>query len=550
METEHSATALVTIHEEAPKTINNGIPTPAIDISIVPKHESQDREMDRKPAKETNNEMQISTSQMESEEVNRDQNEGPPKVYMTGWRLHLLTFALCLSLLLSTLETTIVSTSLTSISNSLRNFEQSGWIVTSYLLTYTGFLIIYAKFSDIFGRKLLILLAIATFTAFSIICGVSQTMLQLIIFRSFQGIGGSGIYSIVTVIAPDMVPMENAPAGVVTISLLTFGLPSNFPYGSLPRRRKFRQIFSRDALKRLDLLGAFLSLAASILSVFALEQGGTKYGWSSAVIVCSLVLSGVLWVAFLAWERILEKGVQEPIFPWRLLRHRILAGMLLNGFFTGFPFMAAIINLPQRFQAVNRTSPSGAGFRLLPILLCSPFASALSGLVVTKFRVPPFLPLLIACSLQVVGVGLIGTLSTSESIQAAQYGYEIILGVGFGLGLGTLLIMAPLVAEKRDLAVTMGALTQIRVLGGTVSLAICSTILNNHLKSDIGPILTRAQIQDVFESTSAILDLDQGIQQEVRCVFGAGYNKEMKTMLYFTIAGFLTILLIWEKQPR
>jgi MFS family permease len=100
-----------------------------------------------------------------------------------------------LSLFLSTLEVTIVSTSLVSITNALNGFDKSSWIVTSYLLTYTGgfllppknfrrlislgFLLLFAKFSDIFGRKVMLLLALLIFVAFSSVCGASQSMLQL-----------------------------------------------------------------------------------------------------------------------------------------------------------------------------------------------------------------------------------------------------------------------------------------------------------------------------------------------------------------------------------
>jgi hypothetical protein len=64
--------------------------------------------------------------------------EPPKRMHLSGWRLYILTFGLCLSLLLSTLETTIVSTSLVSITNALSGFENRDWVVTSYLLTYTG----------------------------------------------------------------------------------------------------------------------------------------------------------------------------------------------------------------------------------------------------------------------------------------------------------------------------------------------------------------------------------------------------------------------------
>jgi MFS family permease len=82
-------------------------------------------------------------------------------------------------MLLSSLETTIVATTLISISSSFNSFSLSGWIVVAYLLTYTGFLIVFARLSDFFGRKNSIIVALALFTIFSAACGASQSMMQL-----------------------------------------------------------------------------------------------------------------------------------------------------------------------------------------------------------------------------------------------------------------------------------------------------------------------------------------------------------------------------------
>ncbi|KAJ4327838.1 hypothetical protein N0V84_001648 [Fusarium piperis] len=153
-----------------------------------------------------------------SSPVTEDQNK-----YLQGWRLWALTIAyvspsrsyqlltlesLWISLFLSTLETTIVSTSLVSITNALNGFILRDWIVTSYLLTYTGFLTIYAKLSDIFGKKTMLLLAIAIFTVFSGLCGAANGMVELIILRAFQGIGASGIFSIIMTLAPTLISLN------------------------------------------------------------------------------------------------------------------------------------------------------------------------------------------------------------------------------------------------------------------------------------------------------------------------------------------------------
>ncbi|CZR35868.1 uncharacterized protein FPRO_00009 [Fusarium proliferatum ET1] len=516
-------------------------------------------------------------------------NATKQKVYHTGWRLHALTSALCLSLLLSTLETTIVSTALVSIVDALEGFNMAGWIVTSYLVTYTGFLIIYSKLSDIFGCKLMLLLAITIFTVFSMACGASDSMVPLIVFRAFQGMGGSGIYSLSTIMVPLMVPPDkyatyisimsstfilssvlgpilggaitdhttwrwvfyfNGPGGALAAVLLAFSVPFNFPYGESDQF--FHSLASKQMWKRVDFVGMAVSLAASILIIFALEQGGVAYPWGSGAIVSTFVLSGVFWIAFVAWERLLSSrdGVREPMFPWSLVHNRFVMGLLLNGFFTGFPFMAALINIPQRFQTVNTTSAINAGIRTLPLLLLSPLATAINGILVSKLGVPPLYTLFLGGSLQTIGVGLYSSLKSSTSIASAQYGYEAIMGLGFGFNLSTILMMVPLVVTEKDLAVTMGSVTQIRVLGGTIGLAVCSALLINHIKREAVKFLTAEQVAQILLSSENIGMLSPETQSRIRVLYADASSEQMRVMLYFSIASILSLVLLVERQPR
>ena len=110
---------------------------------------------------------------------NNNQEETPEKIYITGWKLYGVMVGVWIALFLSTLETTIVSTSLVSITNAVGGFEMRDWVVTSYLLTYSGFLVIYAKLSDVFGRKSMMLLGVGVFTLSSILCGISSSITQL-----------------------------------------------------------------------------------------------------------------------------------------------------------------------------------------------------------------------------------------------------------------------------------------------------------------------------------------------------------------------------------
>lgn len=129
--------------------------------------------------------------------------------------------------------------------------------------------------------------------------------------------------------------------------------------------------------------------------------------------------------------------------------------------------MAALINIPQRFQVVNGTTAIDAGIRMLPLLLCSPFATILSSLIISRLKVAPLYILLGGCSLQAIGVGLFSSLNSSDlNIPPSQYGFQVIMGFGFGFNLSTVLMMVPLVVKQKD----MGSFSSILLYEGTLLL--------------------------------------------------------------------------------
>ncbi|KAG5800376.1 hypothetical protein H9Q69_000674 [Fusarium xylarioides] len=304
---------------------------------------------------------------------------------------------------------------------------------------------------------------------------------------------------------------------------------------------------------RIDVLGIALLLAASVLLVFALEEGGTRYSWSNAVVIATLVLAVVLFIAFGFWEVYVERSTskQEPVLPPSICKDRISSAMLLTTCFVGFPFVSMVVNIPQRAQAVYGLSPSRAGIILLPMMLTSPAATVLSGYLTGNAKVPPAYLIIIAAVLQVLGVGLACSLSTDVThMPDAQYGYEVLMGVGFGMGLATVLTFARVVVPEANLPVMMGALTQIRVLGGTVSLAICATLLNNHLKPKLHEFVSSEQAAAILDSVSAINDLDRSQQLAVRKAFAEGYNLQNIFMTVMSAAGLIASLFLLERHPR
>ncbi|KAM0082099.1 hypothetical protein ACKRZS_005710 [Fusarium odoratissimum] len=413
-----------------------------------------------------------------------------------------------------------------------------------------------------------------------------------IILRAFQGIGASGIYAMILAIAPSLVPISkyakymgvmstvfitasvlgpilggvisqhstwrwvfllNLPGGAIAFVMVCFFLPASEESSSLSLLKVLRSKVRRSNWVRIDVLGIILLLAASVLLVFALEEGGTRYSWGNAIVIATLVLAVVLFIAFGFWEVYVEKSPskQEPVFPPSICKDRISSAMLLTTCFVGFPFVSMVVNIPQRAQAVYGMSPSRAGIILLPMMLTSPAATVLSGYLTGNAKVPPAYLIIIAAVLQVLGVGLTCSLSTDTTdMPDAQYGYEVLMGVGFGMSLATILTFARVVVSEANLPVMMGALTQIRVLGGTVSLAICATLLNNHLKPKLHDLVSSEQAAAILDSVSAIDDLERSQQLAVRKAFAEGYNLQNIFMTAMSAAGLIASLFLLERHPR
>jgi hypothetical protein len=228
--------------------------------------------------------------------------------------------------------------------------------------------------------------------------------------------------------------------------------------------------------------------------------------------------------------------------------------MSRNAFFAGFPFTSLVVNIPQRFQAVNGSTPTGAGISLLPLLLMTPFASGLSGYLVSnqKLRVPPLYLVLFGSCLQLIGVGLDSSISTNMEggIQKSQYAYEVLMGIGFGLVLSSLLTFIPLVVDKKDIPVIIGAVTQVRVLGGTIGLAISTVVLNSYVKSALREQLSADEIKAISQSLSEIGELTEEQRNFVRRTFAQGYNRQTRITLVFSAVVVLSCGLMVERRPR
>ena len=126
---------------------------------------------------------------------------------------------------------------------------------------------------------------------------------------------------------------SSVPAGILAMIVVLVFLPNNFPHHDRDLTEKTRMLdaFSVRTLKKVDILGSALLLVATVFLVAALEEAGTRFPWKSPFVIILLVISGILWLAFLAWERVvtLATSLREPVFPWRFMQSRVWIGMML-----------------------------------------------------------------------------------------------------------------------------------------------------------------------------------------------------------------------------
>ncbi|CAG7922339.1 unnamed protein product [Penicillium olsonii] len=510
-----------------------------------------------------------------------------------GARLYLAMAGLALPLFLTSVEVTIVSTSLVTITNDLETAGQSNWVITSYLLTYTGFLIIWASFSGIFGVKPTLLTAVTIFIAFSGGCGGAQTLSQLVVCRAFQGLGGAGIYTLTLFSILRLFPYEqydkasslaggvvsmglvlgplvggaiandgkwrwvflmNVPAGVVGLLLLYFVLPAHFPNpapaANKPSTSTPIWIKMKAAFHQVDSLGAFLVLTACSFIIAALQEGNFEYSWSSGLVISFLVISGISWLAFIGWEWLICRRDLKitPMFPWKLTRNRLFMGVALGFFTTGLPMTVCVITIPQRFQIVNGSSPVGSGVKLLSFAL-----SCLTGIIACsvlagRLKMPFAYIALIGLVIQVTGLFLFSEIASTTELWLGQFGYLVLAGLGTGLGVSAYYMATSLVVDMEDQSSALGIGMQLRMLGGVLGIAASSAILFHYIRSRLSHALQPGELAALLKTTEAIMTFSPESQLLVREVYATAYSMQMKMCGAFSAAQILAVAMIWKRK--
>jgi hypothetical protein len=205
--------------------------------------------------------------------------------------------------------------------------------------------------------------------------------------------------------------------------------------------------------KELDIIGATLIIAASVLTVFSFQEAGLKpNSWKTAIFVAPLIIGCLGWAALFGWEILVARFWESrfaTMFPLRLMKHRVYMGHAASTLLVGFPYFMVIYSLPLRIQVVNGKSQLIAGVSLLPMLGSVAIASTVGGAMNSK-KDRICLTLFIGSVFMVIGTACLSTLSNVVALEPKMFGFQVFVGLGFGLMVSTVSLGASLECQKRD----------------------------------------------------------------------------------------------------
>lgn len=306
---------------------------------------------------------------------------------------------LMLSIFLSALDQTIVAVSLPAISADFADLDLLAWVISAYMVAMTVSMPIYGKLGDLYGRRRLMLFAIVVFTAASLLCGLAQSMGQLVLARVLQGVGAGGLMAVSQAIIGDIVPPRErgryqgyfssmyaiaSVAGPVLGGLLTEYLSwrwvfwINLPIGLLALAISRRTLVGLPVPRRqpvIDYLGIVLMVVGLTALLLAITQIGQGAAWSDPALLGLFALAALALLLFVAQER----RFREPLVPMQLFAVRAATLSWLVAFFASFQAISLTVLVPLRYQSVTGAGADSAALHLLPLVMGLPLGAYCCG---------------------------------------------------------------------------------------------------------------------------------------------------------------------------
>ncbi len=405
-----------------------------------------------------------------------------------------------LAQILGALDGTIVATALPTISDDLGGFSRITWVITAYALATAASMPIYGKLGDLYGRKRMLVQAIAVFLVASLLCGAAQTLNQLLLARFVQGLGAGGLGTLSMAVLADVIPPRqlgrwmgyqgvafavssvagplvgglfvdhlswrwaffvNLPVGLISAVIVATKVPSS-------RRRQVHSI---------DWLGSLLLVATLSALMLVATLGGETFAWTSPQLIGLAIAVPVLAFVFVRRELV----APEPVLPLRLVGDRLMRASIGVNFASGVLIWGGIFFVPLFVQEVNGVSPTKAGFTLMPLMFGAAAGTLVAGRAVERSGRIRSWPIG-GSVLMVIGVGLLATIGISTPT-AVVGAWALVLGLGIGFVMQPSLLAAQNAAPTGDMGTATSTVLLCRSLGSTIGIPIFGGILNAGLAS-------------------------------------------------------------------
>jgi len=503
--------------------------------------------------------------------------------YPTGMKLVLISLALCLSVFLMALDNSIIATAIPKITDQFQSLPDVGWYGSAYLLTTAALQLLFGRFYTFFSIKWVYLIAIAIFELGSLICGVANNSVTLIVGRAIAGVGSAGLFSGALIIMAHSVPLERRPIytgligsmyGIASVSGPLLGgaftdhvtwrwcFYINLPIGAVTvaaialffpdptnRQTLTNDDTPRQRLMRFDPLGTAVFMPGIICLLLALQWGGTTHPWSNWRIILLFVLFGLLLLAFL----LIQHRQQElATVPPRIFFKRTVWSSGWYAFALGAAFLAAVYYLPLWFQAVHAASAVRSGIMNLPLLIAVVVLSILAGALVTLWGYyAPFM--LLGSVLVTVGFALLTTF-TPRTPSPVWIGYQILAGAGVGLGLQQPIIAVQTVLDIDDVPTGTAIVVFLQTLGGALFVSVAQNVFANALVR-----LVAEYVPDIPDPRFVLAVGATGVQRAVPPEWLPGvtlaYNDALvRTFVVCTVVSSLSmvgaLLVEWKSVKR
>jgi EmrB/QacA subfamily drug resistance transporter len=450
-----------------------------------------------------------------------------------------------LAMFLSALDQTIVGTAMPRIISDLGGFSQYTWITTAYIITSAVTVPITGKLTDIYGRKYFYLGGLIIFILGSVLCGLSQSMNQIIIFRGFQGIGAgvimanaftvigdlfppavrgkyqgfmSAVFGLSSIVGPTLggyitdrlswhwVFFVNVPLGLLVIVLFIFFFPN----------------FRPDNLKhRIDYAGVVLLILGVVPLMLALSWGGVEYPWISPEIIGIFVFGAVVLAVFI-W---VEYRSPEPIVPLAIFKDPIVSISSVMIFLTAAGMFGSIVFIPLFFQGVLGATATSSGNFVTPMMLGTVFGSAISGQLLSRAGGHYRIQGAVGLAFMAVGIWLLSQMNI-DTTNGVAVRNMIITGFGLGITMPLYMLAVQNAVPYKILGAATSSTAFFRSIGGSVGLAIFGSLMNNRFAAELGArippdfvkLVPPAQLDTLMHNPEALMNPEA--QSQLQAIIG------------------------------